>query len=370
MEKNASVLALVGEMDGCSLWRILLPFSELQRQGFSGIEWGLRDDDRLAQYAHMFDAIILPRLHWAVDERLKAAAWFRALRKVGIKILYEMDDDLFSEDFERRLVDHKLYTPAGAHERRGNILHTIEHCDGMTVSSQRLATMAAQHVDIPIQVVPNYIDLLWFQTIQRNSPREVPGLTIGWAGGARPDADLEQMAEAWRILAEKYPQVTFVVQGHHAKPIYDRVPHERIAMIDWLPIDGYPGGMKNIDIGCCPLSDTKFNRAKTYIKAMEFAAGSAPVVASPTVYDQIIDHGANGYIAESVEDWVFYLSWLVEDYRHRHDIAKALLAKVRKSHSLENQAWRWVHAWNELVGVVRAAQVPASQILLPNGVQL
>lgn len=367
---HVNVLALVGEMDGCSLWRILLPFSELQRQGFKGIEWGHREDNRLAQYAHMFDAVILPRLHWPVEERLKAAQWFRALRNAGISIIYEMDDDLFSEDFERRLVDHKDYSPETARERRGCILHTIQQCDGMTVSSQRLATMAAQHVDIPIQVVPNYIDLRWFQTIQRKAARQVPGLTIGWAGGARPDDDLEMMAEAWAVIAEKYPQVTFVVQGYHPKAIYDRVPHDRIAMIEWLPIDGYPAGMKNIDIGCCPLSDTKFNRAKTYIKAMEFAAGSAPVVASPTVYNQIIDHGVNGYIAESVEDWVEYLSHLVEDYRHRRSIAKALLAKVRKHHSLENQAWRWIYAWDELVGQAKAARKPASQILLPNEVRL
>jgi hypothetical protein len=76
----------------------------------------------------------------------------------------------------------------------------------------------------------------------------------------------------------------------------------------------------------------------------------------------------DGYIANSVEDWVKYLSALIEDYRHRHDISKALLTKVRKDHSLETQAWRWLYAWTELVGAHRQKQ--NGQILLPKGVNL
>jgi glycosyltransferase involved in cell wall biosynthesis len=159
-----------------------------------------------------------------------------------------------------------------------------------------------------------------------------------------------------------------VIQGHHSKIFYENVPEDRIAMIDWMPVDSYPAGMLNIDIGCCPLTDTTFNRAKTYIKAMEYAASGAAVVASPTVYGQLIEHGIDGYIVHSVEDWVEYLSALIEDYRHRHDMSKALLAKVRKYHSLETQAWRWVHAWTELVSTHKNKQ--NRRILLPDGVKL
>jgi glycosyltransferase involved in cell wall biosynthesis len=100
---------------------------------------------------------------------------------------------------------------------------------------------------------------------------------------------------------------------------------------------------------------------------MEYAASGAAVVASPTVYGQLIEHGEDGYIARSVGDWVEYLSALIDDYRHRHDMSKALLAKVRKEHSLETQAWRWVHAWTELVDEHKRKQ---SKILLPRGVSL
>lgn len=365
---------MIEDMDGCALWRVLLPFSELQRQGYTDIEWDSHKNP-LVSYLfheawwreHAYDAVILPRKHWETKHQWKAQRWFDALHNVGIAVIYEMDDDLFSEDFETRLIYDRGYTPESAKSRRGDIMDTIKQCDGMTVSSQRLATMARQRVDIPIQVVPNYIDLNWFKRVQKQGQRDqnLTGLTVGWAGGNRPDSDIEDMANAWRILAEKYPQVTFVIMGHFPKIFYEKVPEKRIAQIDWMPIDTYPIGMLNIDIGCCPLSNNTFNRAKTYIKAMEYAASGAAVVASPTVYGQLIEHGVDGYIAHDVDEWVEYLSALIEDYSHRHEMSKALLAKVRKHHSLEANAWRWVHAWTELVNEYKRKQ---SHILIPRGV--
>ncbi len=362
----AKVLALIGELDGCSLWRCLLPITELQRQGYSGIEWGMKDDERLANVVHRFDAVILPRLHWPIEERRKADLWFRALHRAGLAVFYEVDDDLFSDDFVRRLVDLHGKTREEAETRRQCILHALNSCDGATVSGQRLATMVREHTDKPVKVVPNFIDLRWFKKIQKGSLRQVQGLTIGWAGGNRPDSDVEMMAIAWGRIAAKYPHVTFVIQGHHAHTFYENVPNERIAMLDWMPIDAYPAGMLNIDIGCCPLGDTKFNRAKTFIKAMEYAASGAAVVASPTVYDKLIEHGVDGYIVNTVDEWVQALSELVENYTHRHEMSKRLLAKVRKYHSLENNAWRWVEVWTDLVDEYRQSQ--RNHILLPNEV--
>lgn len=368
---------MIEDLDGCALWRVLLPISELQRQGYQDIEWDSHKNPIVSYLFHaawwkdhQYDAVILPRKHWATRDQWMADRWFDSLHSANISVIYEVDDDLFSEDFEKRLIFDRDYDKEDARNRRGDIINTIRRCDGMTVSSQRLATMARQYVDLPIQVVPNFIDLRWFKKVQKSGQRDskLTGLTVGWAGGNRPDDDLEQMAIAWGILAEKYPHITFVIQGHHAKVFYDNVPEERIAMIDWMPIDKYPVGMLNIDIGCCPLANTIFNRAKTYIKAMEYAASNAAVVASPTVYGQLIEHGVDGYIAHSVEDWVKYLSALIEDYRHRHTMSKALLAKVRKHYSLETNAWRWVQAWTLLVKEHRQTQT--RKILLPAGVSL
>jgi glycosyltransferase involved in cell wall biosynthesis len=363
------VLTLIGDQKtGCEMWRTFQPMAELQRQGYPLIEWGERADPRLANYAHLFEAIVLQRLSWKDSEVFKQRQWFEALHNAGKCVIYEVDDDIFSDGFVNRLITLHKFSEEESEERRRCNLRAMQACDGVTVSTQRLASIVRQYTDKPVKVVGNYIDLSWFKKVTKAAQRDpkLTGLTIGWAGGQRPDADVYHMSEAWRRIAEKYPHVTFVVQGHHAKPIYAAVPHERIAMIDWMPLETYPAGLINIDIGCCPLADFPFNRAKTHIKAMEYAAIGAPVVASPTVYNKLIQHEYDGYIVETADEWEQALSRLVEDYPHRKQMAGRLRYKVRKEHGLERNVWRWLVAWQEIIDDCKWRQ--RYRILLPSEV--
>jgi len=358
------VLALVGELDGCHLWRILQPFTELQKQGYTA-EWGYRDDDRLGKIVHRFDAVILPRLHWPPEEKANADRWFDALHDAGKAIIYEVDDDLMSDDLVRRLVVLHQHSQRTAEQIRSAVLYTMGRADGVTVSSQRLATIVRSYTDKPVAVVPNYIDLPWFQAVQAQAERKVDSLCIGWAGGLRPDADVEMMAQAWQRTCERFPQVTFLVQGHQAAAITERIPESRRVAVDWLPIHAYPIGLKNIDIGCCPLTNTPFNRAKTPIKSMEYAASGAAVVASPIIYSQIIHDGLDGYLCESVDQWETALATLVQSADVRQRLAQRLLTNVKKSHTLQKNVWRWPYAWSQIVDDYHRRQ-PRKRVVVPH----
>ena len=363
---NPKVIALVGgldgNLDGCTFWRCIWPITELERQGYKGVGWDFLDNPMVAAIVHLYDAIILPRRHWLPEDWNKGKSFIRAVHNAGIAIIYEVDDDLFSDDFVRRLITVHDKTPAKAEEVRQCIVRTLKMADGVTVSCQRLATIVRRLTDKPVKVVGNYIDYDWFTAVQREAERDVPGLTIGWAGGVRPDSDVEAMAVAWGRVARRFDHVTFVVQGHQAKIIYDHVPHERIAALDWLHITEYPAGMVNIDIGCCPLSDTPFNRAKTYIKAMEYAAGGSAVVASPTVYGQIIEDGYDGYICTSADEWEMALNTLIASPNGRQRMAQNLRHKVEDRHTLAGNAWRWPLAWGEIVEHFQRGRRAASLI--------
>ena len=367
----AKVLALVEGMNGPTLWRVLQPFTELQRQKEEFgldilVEWGIRDDSRLSQVINHFDAVILPRLHWQKDERSKGDKWFAAFHKAGMAIIYELDDDFFSEEYVRFMTTVWKMSKEEAEERRECILYAITSSDGITTSNHILATRLMEYTDKPIKVVGNYIDLLWWEKLRKigKKQRQIPGLTIGIASGAKDKKDIEQVAIAWGRIAKRYPKVNFVIQGQQFPVIDDNVPEERIKRIPWMPLEQYPLGMMNIDIGCCPLDSNKFNICKTPIKAMEYAAADAAVVASRVLYPKLLTDGVDGLLADSANEWEQALSRLIEDYNFRRKITKALIHKIRREYSLEKNVWRWLDAWTDIVDNFRQSQ--RKHILIPD----
>lgn len=346
-----SVLALVGrERSGPDLWRVWQPIAALERRGY-WCGWEFKDAPLLSTIAPRFDGYVLPRISWPAAQRQVAEDWFTLVRATGKFVVYEADDDVFTERETQRRVELGWTDGKSLEElesERAERVWAMQQCDGVTVSTQRLATIVRQFTDKPVIVVPNAIDLRWFTAVVRGSKRQVEGLTVGWAGGRRHDRDVEAMAEAWGRIARRVPSVTFVVQGWQPEVITELVPNERIVRLPWLPPETYPVGIRQVDIGCCAVADTPFNRAKSPIKAYEYAAAGAAVVASPLLYSGVVDHGSSGMIAATSGEWEDAIGLLIESHATRQMMAKRLLKTVEKHHSLEGNLWRWPAAWGQI----------------------
>jgi glycosyltransferase involved in cell wall biosynthesis len=353
---------MVSDANGCSLWRVFQPFAELQKQGYDGAQWGWRHDDSLGEIVHLFDAVVLCRLSWQPEDWDKATAWVDTLHRAGKAVIYEVDDDLFTPVVVKQQVESRLEWGRSQEQLEAEArarTFAINLCDGITTTTQRLATVLRTLTDKPVHVVPNVIDLAWWRAVQSHATRLDKGVTIGWAGGRRPERDLEMMAQAWGRIAARFPKVSFLVQGYLPQVIAEHVPEERLRVLPFMPIQEYPLGMACIDIGCCPLADTPFNRAKSPIKAFEYAASGAAVVASPTVYGKLIEDGWDGLIANDVDQWVFALSRLLVHPDWRKSRARRLLNKVEKEHCLQQEAWRWPAAWGQIVEAFRTPRLVA-----------
>lgn len=350
-----SMLALVGDMTGPTLWRTLMPITALEKAGYA-CGWDFMKNDAIAAIAPAFDGYLLSRASWPPAYRRMAEQWFAAARKAGKFIVYDADDDVFTSQETQRRVEldwTEGKTVEQLEAERFERIWAMQQCDGVTVTTQRLATIVRSYTSKPVIVVPNAIDLVWFQKVVRATPRKIPGLTIGWAGGRRHDRDVELMAEAWSRIARRYPGVTFVVQGWQPEVIKEHVPAERLVTISWMPAERYPAGLAQIDIGCAAIADTPFNRAKSPIKAYEYAAAGAAVVASPTLYSGLVEHGYSGLIATTTDEWETALAGLVESHAQRQIMARRLLRTVEKRHSLAGNLWRWPAAWQQIAESAR-----------------
>jgi glycosyltransferase involved in cell wall biosynthesis len=350
------ILMLLGDMNGCSWWRAVRPAEALNKLGYY-IAVADKDDPGLENVVHLFDAVILPRMSWENHE--VAERFVRALHNAGICVIYEVDDDLFSENVNLRIQQTvERDAPLDLLEkRRIDRLTSLRLCDGMTVSSPRLATVMRNLVDYPVHVVPNAIDLDWWRQEIGSAERTVSGLTVGWSGGSRPDIDLIPMAEGWRRIARRYHHVQFVVMGYLPEVLTGAVPEERLHILPWLPVSEYARPFVNIDIGCAAVADQSFNRSKTPIKAWEYAAAGACVVATPTLYGKDVQHGYSGYQADTADEWEWALSDLIMNRPRRERLARRLAVKVAQDHTLRTNAYRWIDAWTSIIAEFRERQI-------------
>lgn len=354
-----SMLALLGDMSGPSLWRCLWPFTALQKRAYS-CAWDMKSAPGIGQIATVFDGFLIPRLSWEPRQQPLAARWFDGLRRAGKVVVYDADDDLFGPELDRRSValgwaDGKSAETLEA-EREARIW-AMRQCDGVTVSTPRLATIVRGLTDRPVIVVPNAIDLPWFRSVLRTQGRQIPRPVIGWVGGKRPDDDVQAMAEAWGRVAARCPSVRFVVGGYLPPIIKQHVPADRLVVIPWLPLERYPAGLADVDVACCSVADTPFNRAKSTIKAIEASVAGAAVVVSPTVYGSLVENGHTGYVAETVDEWEMALVDLVERPAVRSMMARRLLRVVEKRHALDVNLWRWPAAWAQIAESARGRLV-------------
>ena len=349
-EQAPRILCLAGDFNGCVWWRCTSPMSELFRRGYP-VYLGQNKDENTTTFIPGMDAVVLPRLSWKEEDQQLGLNWRETLHEMGVSMIFEWDDDVFSERIVRRAAE--VYPEEGKSpeewdaERLARVF-AVQIADGITCSTPRLATVLRQYTDRPVKVVPNYIDLAWWRATQATVRRGLPEPVIGWAGGRRPDRDAIPMADAWARVAKRHPEAWFVVAGW-CPDIYSRVPEQQLVKSPWLEVLKYPCNYVGVDIGCCPLSEEPFNRCKSNIKCLEWTASGAAVVASPTVYGSIIDHGRTGLLAQTTDEWEAAIEDLLADREKRRRMAKKMLRVVERDWSLDRHVLDWVSAWTDIV---------------------
>lgn len=215
----------------------------------------------------------------------------------------------------------------------------IAQADMVTTTTEYLAEKFRQH-NSNVQVCPNSIDFDLWRPIPR--PKEMQDeIRIGWFGGDSHFVDLEIFKNLLPRLANKYPKVKIVIQ---APPMlewaqfFNKIPKEQLEWYGWAELKWYTLFLasRHFDIGLCPLADNDFNRAKSSIKWMEFAALGATVVAQDMLpYNEFIKNGVNGLLATDEDSWFNQISQLTEDKPYREKLALNAYEDIQENHNLD-----------------------------------
>lgn len=315
---------------GCGWYRIKLPFGELANHGHDvKLELGDRAEAReMADYP----VIVGQRM-----DKYDALPSWRRLRARS-RLVYEIDDDVFSTDPVNANA-HRVYSRADTQEA---VAHAAEVANLVTVTTEALAEVMRRYND-NVAVLPNCVpgELLETERHRRDE------LTVGWAGGASHALDIALVAEPLGRFLDRTPKAAVHLIGTDYRPTIARAGRCRYTKWDIDPWGYY----RNIDfdIGLAPLTESTFNRSKSPIKALEYAALGIPVIASDVgPYRDFVVDGVTGFLVRRRSDWGRRLDELAGDETLREEMGRK--AREHAAQWTIQRNWhRWAQAYEGLL---------------------
>ena len=294
--------------------------------------WRVRSMDR-------FDAVWLEKEVWPwLPDWLELPLLGRST-----KLIVDYDDAVFHRYDEHRspLVRGLLGRKIDAVMRRADLVTT-----GNEYLAARARTVGARRVEW----LPTVVNL---QRYPATAPvREDSAVVVGWIGSPSTANYLRDIASALAPL-QAAGLIRCVAIG--ARP--DQVAGTPFQALEWRE-DTEVAQLQRFDIGIMPLPDEPWERGKCGYKLIQYMACGLPVVASPVgVNTDIVEPGANGFLASSPEQWVEAIRALVLDIGLRRRMGDEGRRRVEQTYCVQAQAGRLVGMLNSVIkseGVVCA----------------
>ncbi|MFE2008022.1 glycosyltransferase [Pseudomonas guariconensis] len=323
-----SVLALPSNTNAVGHYRVVQPFTELERAGWIQGRINYSTPGIIELEREKPDVIILQcrYMHHNIREISQVKRLSNARR------IYELDDYVVEPSKKN---DHVRNMPSNIREVLGAC---IGLCDRVVVSTEPLAdALSSMHHDI--RVVPNMLSApLWTGL---SSLRQVSAKPrVGWAGGTSHRGDLELLQGVIKTLADEVDWVFFGMCPDVLRP-YVKEYHPGISFAV------YPRKLAslNLDLALAPLEQNLFNDCKSNLRLLEYGACGYPVICTDT-------KAYAGYLPctrvknNTTEQWLEAIRMHLADpqasYRQGDALREAVLRDyVLTPHHLQH----WANAW-------------------------
>jgi glycosyltransferase involved in cell wall biosynthesis len=192
--------------------------------------------------------------------------------------------------------------------------------------AQHARDAGAKNVDY----LPSVVDTERYQP----SSREGNSIfTIGWIGLPVTARFLNVVSSALAEVCNRSSAKVVLVGAGKAAPV------SLLAEVRNWSEESEISEIQSFDVGIMPLPDEPFERGKCGYKLIQYMACGLPVVASPVgVNCRIVEHGVNGFLANTPEEWVRAILTLKESPELRRRMGAAGRKKVEREYSLNTAA--------------------------------
>lgn len=337
------VVVCPSDTGGCGHYRMIWPAEALASQG-KDVVLQRRPKIMVNQATNpkqVLDVELPPHTKVIVFQRpgsYQISQLIPILHKKGIKVVIDMDDDLAS--IHPSNPAYQIYDPKlNPHRNWEWVQRACDMADVITATTESLLELYASKTKgilIPNCVPEKFLNI-------EKKPNEL--VTVGWAGWVRTHPEDLQVTHGAINEALVRQNARFLAIGDldtfRKLQVRNRYPNE---FHEGVKLQEYPEAVAQLDIGIVPLADTRFNRSKSWIKALEYASlGVAPVV-SPTPDNMRLVKEGGAYVAQTPKAWRDVVRTLIQNEEERYDLVRRAKA-VASNWTVEGNAHRWWEAW-------------------------
>jgi hypothetical protein len=292
---------------------------------------------------HDCDMIVL---HRYMD--VEIPGMIRRARALGQIVVNDIDDWFFGLDTRNQA--HRETNPRRNPEvNRVHYAQALRASDAITCSTHWLADALSTGagIETPAYVLENALDIERWELNERDDDP----FTVGWIGTTSyRSGDLETLRGMIGPWCTDNGARWF--QGGHrigtdAAFLLAGIDPEKVECIfaPMMPISHYPVLFRMLDIGLVPLNDVPFNRGKSAIKGLEYAAAGVPFVAAASpAYERLSRLSGVGLLAHDRAEWRAHLDALTDPV-YRGILADANRAIVEAMWSIDVRWKDWAEAY-------------------------
>ena len=310
--------------------------------------------DEIADSAHVL--VICRSRYGAALSHLVAK--FRARRR---RVLFDIDDLVFDPDYTRLLVttlgldtyDEQVWDHWFAMTSR--LGAAMKECDWAITTNGYLAGRISAYCGLQARVVPNFLNKEQMEVSDRiyegrmaSSFSRSERIMLGYFSGSPSHRlDYALIEPALMEVMEKNANVDLMVVGYieptaALKRLMDRV--HKVPFQDYVNLQRVIG---SADINLMPLQSNTFTHCKSELKYFDAAAVGTVSVASPTfTYADVIEDGANGFLAYA-HQWQSAILNAIDSLERHSSIASAARALVDARFSWTTQRPSILQALND-----------------------
>lgn len=277
------------------------------------------------------------RLLWTLQDcnvvllrKLLGIVEWKILRARAKWIGFELDDAVFLRD---------SYSAKGFHDekRSARFRRIANESDAIIAGNNHLACASMEYGSRGIiEVIPTAVNMdLYGKDFGIKSNKN---LSLVWIGSSSTLQGLERFRNTLERIGQIFPHIVL-------KLICDK-----FLKFNYLQTEEIPWSEENecreiatADIGISWIPDDPWSKGKCGLKVVQYMASGLPVIANSIgVHPEMIRHGHNGFLADTIDDWIDSIQYLHSSLSIRETMGDCSRQIAKTSYSTVNALDKWV----------------------------